>query len=76
MPISNKTFDSAPNSVNPKLLDLFIKNPNKAYSYEELNNKFTDRIALMGDLLVLLMLKRIEQRSLNEKNYYRFKKSA
>jgi hypothetical protein len=74
MPISNKTFESAPDNVNPKLLDLFIKHPNNAYSYSELDKKFCDKdkpFALILDLLILSTSNRIEQRSIDGENYYR-----
>lgn len=72
MPISRKAFDSSPDSVNPKLMDLFIKHPDRAYSYSELKKKFGDFSML--DLLILLMSNKIETKSLGGESFYRLTK--
>ncbi len=77
MPISGKTSDSSPDSVNPKLLDMFIKNPAKAYSFAELNKKFGNaNWTLTIDLMTLVLLQIITPRSINGESYYRLKKKV
>jgi hypothetical protein len=73
MPISSKTFDSSPDSVNPKLMDLFIKHPNNAYSTIELQKTFGDSIIV--DLILLAAVhKKLESKSKGGETYYRLKK--
>lgn len=72
MPISNKTFDSSPDSVNPKLLDHFIKHPTQAYSFNELKTKFGEDF--WTDIFVLLILGKIEAKFKGGEYYYRLKK--
>lgn len=77
MPISSKTFASTPDSVNPQILDLFIKNPSKAYSFTELNKKFSNaNLSLTSDLMTLLLLAKIETRFINGDSYYCLKKKV
>jgi hypothetical protein len=74
--ISRNIFDSTPNSFNPKLLELFVKNPNKAYSFTELNKKFgTDELTLTIDL-TMLSLDKLDRRLVNGETYYSLRKKT
>ena len=77
MPITSKVFDSSPDFVNPELLDLFKKNPSKAYSYNELSKKFSNQESvLIFDIVSLTLQSKIECRSINGEAYYRLKKKV
>jgi hypothetical protein len=71
MPISGKTFDDANSYSNPKVLDLFIKNPTNAYSYEELLKKFGTSV--LFDLAVLSNQKKLDVKQFRAQVYYRLK---
>ena len=76
MSISRSIFDSIPNSFNPKVLELFIKNPDKTYSLTELNKKFGDKDSTLAIDLAMLSLDRLERRVINGETYYSLKKNT
>ena len=63
MSISRSIFDSMPNSFNPKVLELFIKNPDKTYSLTELNKKFGGKDSTLTVDLAMLSVDTHEQSS-------------
>jgi hypothetical protein len=71
--ISRTIFDSMPNSFNPKVLELFTKNPNKSYSLTELNKKFPGDSTIAVDLAMLSM-DRIDRCVINGETYFSLKK--
>lgn len=74
MPISRNIFDSTPNSFNPKVLELFIKNPNKTYSFTELNNKFGNNDSTLTIDLAMLSLDKLDRCVIDGETYYSLKK--
>ena len=76
MSISRSIFDSMPNSFNPKVLELFIKNPDKTYSLTELSKKFGGKDSTLTIDLAMLSLDRLDRRVINGETYYSLKKNA
>ena len=76
MSISRSIFDSMPNSFNPKVLELFLKNPDTTYSLTELSEKFGGKDSNLTIDLAMLSLDRLERRVINGETYYSLKKNA
>ena len=76
MSISRSIFDSMPNSFNPKVLELFIKNTDKTYSLTELGKKFGGKDSTLSIDLAMLSLDRLERRVINGETYYSLKKNT
>jgi len=74
--VTRSIFDSMPNSFNPKVLELFIKNPDKTYSLTELNEKFGGKDSTLTIDLAMLSLDRLERRVINGETYYNLKKNT
>ena len=76
MSISRSIFDSMPNSFNPKVLELFLKNPDTTYSLTELSEKFGGKDSNLTIDLAILSLDRLERHVTNGETYYSLKKNT
>ena len=76
MSISRSIFDSMPNSFNPKVLELFLKNPDTTYSLTELSEKFGGKDSNLTIDLAMLSLDRLKRHVTNSETYYSLKKNT
>ena len=76
MSLSQSVSDSTPNSFNPKVLELFIKNPDQTYNLTELSKKFGGKDSTLTIDLAMLSLDRLERRVINGEALLQFKEDA
>ena len=71
MPISREAFIAADSSSNPKLLEFFTKNSDKAYSHKEIEGLFGQAISF--ELFDLVYHGQIECKVIQDEQYYMLK---
>ena len=71
MPISSKAFNASRSFGNPKILDFFMQNQDKAYSLTELKKQFGTNVGT--DLMILTIQGHLHVKYIQNDSYYQLK---